>query len=744
MARQTNRIAAAGAHHDQTHPLQTLVESWMAKIKSAFDHKKAEFQDDADEAMRFFDGPYDFMYKNETSARGGFRSEFSHPSPSFRMTYNRVAEMVQLFGPVLYHNNPQRQVTPRKLPVIPAQLFGDPKDPQVQQQIQAMTQQFETMRTENELRATLMQTYLNYTPNEMNLKEHSRQAIDEAIIKGLGVLWTEVFRPPGADFKMIRSVYDTVDNLLIDPDMETIEDALWVARRRVAPTWAVEKKFQLHPGTLSGNLESYKNQSLGGEFGYYRQRGDTNDLVTYWEIFSRMGMGHKLKENVGSGAREYVKAFGPESDTLDKFGNNVFLAVCADYPFFLNLPEKEFANQFNDVFHKVQWPIPFWSDPTDPWPFVPIQFHRRPRKVWPMSHVKPGLGELKFLNWALSFIADKIKNTSRDFLGVLKSAGEDLKTQLLSGGDLTLLEIERQHGKTIDDVVSFLQHPQMNGDIWKVIDAMMKVFEDRVGLNELMYGESKRQLRSAAEANVKSASVKIRPDDMATKVEEAMTLLSRKEALAARWFLEAKDLALVVGPTHAALWTQYVQTEDVAKTVAEFEYRIEANSIRKPNRDRDVENANQAMQNWTPLMQSYFQATGDVRPINALISMWAKAYDLDPKDFVFQPPEEEEGPSPEEQQMQMEGKKNQMEMATKQQEAQLDAMKKSVDIRSQEQKSALESQKAMQEMIMGDRKAQLELAQDNATHQLEMAHMVEKMRLEKMVAASKSKDNGAK
>jgi len=361
-----------------------------------------------------------------------------------------------------------------------------------------------------------------------------------------------------------------------------------------------------------------------------------------------------------------------------------------------------------------------------------------------MSHVKPGLGELKFLNWALSFIADKIKNTSRDFLGVLKSAGEDLKTQLLSGGDLTLLEIERQHGKTIDDVVSFLQHPQMNGDIWKVIDAMMKVFEDRVGLNELMYGESKRQLRSAAEANVKSASVKIRPDDMATKVEEAMTLLSRKEALAARWFLEAKDLALVVGPTHAALWTQYIQTEDVAKTVAEFEYRIEANSIRKPNRDRDVENANQAMQNWTPLMQSYFQATGDVRPINALISMWAKAYDLDPKDFVFQPPEEEEGPSPEEQQMQMEGKKNQMEMATKQQEAQLDAMKKSVDIRSQEQKSALESQKAMQEMIMGDRKAQLELAQDNATHQLEMAHMVEKMRLEKMVAASKSKDNGAK
>lgn len=745
MANPTNVIAGAGAVRRMGHPLSGITSSWISKIHAAHRFKRGEFQNDADECMRFFDGPHDFMYKNDATARSAQRSDSSFPNPTFRMTYNRVAEMVQLFGPVLYHRNPHRQITPRELPVLPIGMFGDPQDPQVQQMVQQLTEQFEQVKNRDEVLASLMQSYLNYTPNEMLLKEHSRQAIDEAIIKGMGILWPEVFTPPGAGHKVIRSVFESCDNILFDSDMESMENATWCARKRIIPVWMAEDKFQLPRGTLHGNLESFKNQTQDQESDYYRRRGETNDIITYWEVYSRMGMGHLLKDRAGLGSHslEY-RTDDSSTKFFDKFGTHVFLAVCDDYPIPLNLAGAN-VKKFDDMFFRAQWPIPFWADPTDPWPFVVIQFHRRPRKVYPMSHLKPGLGELKFLNWAISFVADKIKNTCRDFIGVLKSAEEDLKTQILSGKDLTLIEIERQHGKTINDVVSFLQHPQMNGDIWKVIDAVMKVFEDRVGLNEMMYGESKKQLRSAAEANVKGSAIKVRPEDMATKVEEAMTLLARKEALAARWFLDAKDVEPVFGEVHAKMWTQFVQNTEVPQVVAEFTYRIEAGSIRKPNRDRDVENANQATQVWTPIFNTYFQQTGDVRPINALIGMWAKAFDLDPKDFTLQPPPPPEGPSPEEQQMAMKEKESQTKVAVEQQKAQMDALKKAADVQAGQAKAEVDVQKAMAELIMADRKGQMELAFSTAEHQQEMAQAREKGAMERALMQAKAKSgNGEK
>lgn len=744
MANPTNIIAGAGALNRLEHPLQGITSSWLSKVNAAIRFKQTEFQDDADEAYRFFDGPHDFMYKNDATARSAQRGDSNFPNPTFRMTYNRVAEMVQLFGPVLYHRNPHRQVTPRELPVLPAAMFGDPQQPQTQQMLQQLTEQFEKVKTADEVRAVLMQAYLNYTPNEMDLKEHSRQAIDEAIIKGMGILWPEVFTPPGTEQKIIRSVFESCDNILFDPDMESMENATWCARKRIIPVWQAEKKFRLKKGTLHGNLESMKNQTLDDESDYYRRRGDTNDIITYWEIYSRMGLGHRLKNQSGVG--QYAAEYGADSQDryFDRFGEHCFLAVCHDYPVPLNLAGGD-VNSFDDLFFRSQWPIPFWADPTDPWPFICIQFHRRPRKVYPMSHLKPGLGELKFLNWAISFVADKIKNTSRDFIAVLKSAEEDIKTHILSGKDLTLIEIERQHGKTIQDVISFLQHPQMNGDIWKVIDAVMKAFEDRVGLNEMMYGESKRQLRSAAEANVKSQSIKVRPEDMATKVEESMTLLARKEALAARWFLDAKDVQPIFGEVHAKMWTQFVQNTDIPKVVAELSYRIEAGSIRKPNRDRDVENANQATQVWTPIFTTYYQQTGDVRPINALIGMWAKAFDLDPKGFVLQPPPPPEGPSPEEQEMAIKEKEAQTKIAVEQQKAQMDALKKASDVQADQAKAELDAQKAIQELLLTDRKSRLEMAFDAAEHQQDMAQAREKAAVERSLMAAKAKaGNGAK
>ena len=104
-----------------TSPFKALVSQWNEKIKLAMDFKKEEFQNDANTCMRFFNGPYEFMYGLKRGGTGSFVYTGGEdlPKPAFAMTVNKVAEMVQLFGPVLYHRNPQRQVNPQKPPMLP-------------------------------------------------------------------------------------------------------------------------------------------------------------------------------------------------------------------------------------------------------------------------------------------------------------------------------------------------------------------------------------------------------------------------------------------------------------------------------------------------------------------------------------------------------------------------------------------------------------------------------------------------
>jgi hypothetical protein len=216
-----------------------------------------------------------------------------------------------------------------------------------------------------------------------------------------------------------------------------------------------------------------------------------------------------------------------------------------------------------------------------------------------MSHLKPGMGELRFLNWAYSFLAGKIRNTSRDFLVVLKEAAEELKTTILEGQDMSLIELDGAY-QTIKDVVGFLQHPEFNGSIWPVIEAVANNFDRRVGLTELMYGQTSTNPRSATEVNVKTQGMNIRPDDMAEQVEAWMVEATKKEAAAARYYLRSADVRPVIGDVGGMFWDMFVATADETEAVYEFEYTVASGSTRKPNRDADTEHFNQAMQVMLP------------------------------------------------------------------------------------------------------------------------------------------------
>lgn len=623
--------------------LKGIATSWLKKIELGLKHKRP-FSDDAREAMDFFDGPHNWFWKNEY-ARNESGYNRSITPPGFRMQINRVFEAVKLFASVIYHRNPNRQVTPKKFPDIPPEALGlDPNNPEVVQQYQMALQDTVMRNGVRDVVSRLMSAYLNYTPNELDLKTHSRRVVDEAIIKGGGCWWTEMVVDPGPQSRAVGSFADSVDNLVLDPDATEIEDIAWCARRCIHPIDVVAKQYGIDVEKLRGNIEGQtapkaedayiSGHSSDDSKPSSRRVGKTNDLMTYWKIWSKTGFGDRLKDSPKD-----------QRGFFDAIGDNAYIVVADGVPFPLNVPPDMLAEQVDEetglpqsMFRAVQWPIPFWAE-ANGWPFTMLAFHRKPGYVWPVSHIKPGIPELRFLCWAFSFLAQRVAVSCETLIGVSKAADQDIKDQILSQsqGGFKIVELSEILGRSVSDVISVFQLPNATSEIWSVISAVTEMLEKRLGLTELVYGMTNKQIRSATEASVRSEQISIRPDDMAECVENAMTQIARKEALAARWLLTPEDVAPVVGPIGAAAWAQHVSSMEPIQVAREYDYRIESGSARKPNKATRAEQMQAALQNLGPVLSGLIGA-GVVDPFNALVKDWADSLDLDATPYLVPPP----------------------------------------------------------------------------------------------------------
>jgi len=641
----------------ETHPLRPIVRSWLDKIDLAIKHKKP-FQEDAEEAMNFYDGDNAWMFRNEyVRGEKGFIQGLA--PPAFRMTINRVWEAVRLFGAVIYHRNPTRTVTPREYPVFSPPMLGimpQPPIPQMgpdgqpvvgpdgqpimmpdpaMQQYQQMVEQTGLAFDRRKLISRLLEDYLNYTPVELDLKTHSKKVVDEALIKGSGCWFTELYQPPGSSQSVPGSFYESFDNVVWDPDADDYFDIKWLARKRVHPKSFVSQRFGIPMEDLKGTSESYESRSHSRDRGYENKRknGQTADLVTYWEVYSKCGFGDRLKD--------------ADRDLQGKFqalGDHCYVVVCEGVPFPLNIPPQMLEEEVDEsgippsMFQRAQWPIPYWVD-NGGWPMTPLWFHGKPGYSYPISLIKPGIGELRFINWAMSFIATKIATSAHTMIGVSKAADQDLKAKILDSSEagFKIVEISEAIGRNVNDVISVFNLPGVPAELWTIVSEVTQLFDRRVGLTELVYGMTRNQFRSAAEANVKAEQISVRPDDMANTLEDAMGMLARKEAFLARWLVKPQDVAPLLGPIAAQAWGMHVQVMQPDQIVREFDYRVEAGSARKPNKGTKVEQINQSMQVMMPIAQGLVQA-GRPEMMNALIEDWGRAMDIDVTRYMLPPP----------------------------------------------------------------------------------------------------------
>lgn len=619
--------------------LAPLCMAWLGKVQEGVRGKKM-FNDVADQCMGFYRGSVGFMWEND------FMRKYigTMMAPTFKITVAKAFELVALFGPTLYWRNPQRMVKPRKtLQLDPGLFMGmDPSGILAQQM--AMQQQQESVV--DKAVAGVLELYLNYTPQEQpggGLATHASAAITEALVKGRGCCWPRPYFMPGSERVMTGCFYDSVDNLIIDPDATSLETAKWIAQRCVQPVWEVERTFGLPDGTLKGkgNYESADSQGSRDTQPWSavdRQAGKTFDLITYYKVYSKGGVGFRL-----GGQQKLDDELGTAMDQA--IGDYAYIVVAPGVPYPLNAPT-QFLSQMTDaeVARRFAWPAEFWRD--DKWPVSVLDFYRAPNSSWPIAPLAPGLGELAMINILTSRLANHIWWNTRAIVGMNGSIPEGTEQKLKSGNDIVTYHFKNAN-ESPEKAMVFAKIPEINQDMYKGLEYYSANFDKRTGLSDLLYGMNPGgvQSRTAEDVATKREMVSIRPDYMAGKVEDWMGELADMERIAAATFVKGQDLDGLYGVAERFVWERFIQSDTPEIIARGMRATVAANSMRKPDKQRDVQNVNQLLPIAMPIMQGYWQMTGDPRGINSLIGLWGKTMDQEVGDIMLPPtaPPEQEG-----------------------------------------------------------------------------------------------------
>lgn len=657
---------------DPTKPLSALCSRWRGVINAARAHKDKEFGKTAEEARNYFDGPPNFFWKQVADQAASQQNEGflagTSMLPQFKFSVNRMFEAVALFGPSLYHQNPTIAVSARPplgvsiesffahdpqamqlLQMIPAMQEGLVADDNVMQLALSLQEQYDTQVTQTQTQVTvnndiarILEAISNYIQQEGGKQDEARLAITEAIVTGLGLLELEWYQPPGGGPRMPQCRFLSNRDFFVDPDATYWRDVTFIIIRRVAPKNIVEDRFGLEPGSIKGKHVS--NTALTGNNPREMNRdgqgnisGRAHDLVEYFDIYSKNGAGQRLK--IGDKDRKI--------EGLDQLGDFVYLAISPTCNYPLNLPpsvpiiDPVTGDVSEEALQRTAWPAPFWDDAaTDGgWPVARLSFYQNPGHTWPLSMCKPVLPQIRFINWCMSFLADGVAAGSKIYPAVIKSAAENIRQQIAEGnGPFTVIELEQITGKKIDDLISFLKAPEFNIDIWKMIAEVNEQIDKGLGLTELLYGLSSRQMRSAAEAQYRQSNVNIRPDDMASRVEDWLSVTATREIQLLRWNGTYEDVVGIVGPMAAHVFTTQLLTRDVSSVTREFTFRVAAGTARKPNKDTRITQLNEIGQYLLPVTQQAMQL-GVPRPFNAFIEDYGKAIDMDASRYMITPEE---------------------------------------------------------------------------------------------------------
>ena len=626
-----------------------LVRTWEENIRRAKKAKsRTRFIKDGDEIRTYYNGPHEQLFLD---AEGWHSFE-----ASAQVTINKTAQYVRVFGPSLYAKNPTRTVTPKRdntYCVVLSEVQSD---------------------------------YLNYTPDETNLRDEARMMVDEYLIDGMGVLATEIDEEPG----LVVSRYESNRNIEVDPDCTRMRDAYWMARKRRMPLWEVKELYGDRAEGLKPDERKSTKKEKRSNAGEGESEGSTSEMVTCWEIWSKMGVGFRSKA---------AQSFDlEEEDAVKEYSDD------DDYKYMV------IAFGHDKPLHVGKWPIPFFHDGT--WPFTFLYTLILPDEPWPVAPLKPALGIQKALDFLASFFIEKAKNHSKNIVGVEEDVYDELRAVMAEGSDLPVVRFRpSMDGKGLAQRIQWIDPPPLGNDLREALVLLERLFEEQTGLTDVLLATTRTAYRSAEEARMKDRNSRATLDDMADEVEFVMTQAARKEALTALYQISPEEVSVVVGrdkiyahaveisyygrpmpadvavkwhpmaakyymspeeaeeaaaEVQAALpmqmdpgfavgvvevgaeksWGDIIALNEPAELAREFHYRIEAGSARRPNKNWEIDLAKIY---WDQVVQMSYEM-GDIESAHSAMDAYYDSLGVPQSQRVFPTPQEpppEEAPMPE-------------------------------------------------------------------------------------------------
>lgn len=481
----------------------------------------------------------------------------------FKTTVALTAQAKDLICPFLYPTNPYRCGKVRKHPM---------SDPAVQQLSIA--------------RNDLMQTYLNYTPEETDLYGESVRAINQSQSYGAGVLWTGFNERK----QLVHSVYDDVENLEIDPDSNGWNDVNWVARKRLASRWKLMDEFPQAKQVIAALTPDKTSKS---------QLGKPNDLISYYEVWMRVGL------------HRYIEGGLP---SVDEMGQPI---QYTDAP-------KKYVFSDDKLLSEGSWEVPLFMD--NLWPCEMVSYIEDADSIWPVSPLRAALPFQRALNWLYIWYLTKVRFCSRSLFAIMEGAGAEItgdsKKSLENWNDLPFLSVRTTNDQVkIGDIFQQLNlDPGL--DQFERAHAMMKrEFQEHSGLYDILhYGESDTQDRSATATNFKDKTSKTRINYRLDRVVKWQGKVARKEALMARFLHTPQQIDAILGMGSGQIWgrimpPQQAQVDpttgmalptdpmavDFRQWLLEVDYSVESTSMRRHDIDAKIDALKDQMQTVVPV-----------------------------------------------------------------------------------------------------------------------------------------------
>lgn len=690
---------------------EKLVEEWNQRLKAARSARRA-FDLIGDQCHSFYARGCGHMWTPDFM---GTYVGKDVTEPMFKVTVNKTFEYVTIVGPHLFWGNPQVTLTPMQPLDFDIAAIGDPEDPEVQQIYQQLTTEQSMNFAKVKLQSDLMTRVVNYLNREQycNLAKEGMFSLIDGMVRGMGCLWHEEYSFPGSPRKFVGAFFDSVKNLWVDPDCTepSWKSAKYIIRRRFSTPYDLEKRFGFKRGELRKYADGHTNEhqiaNQSNQKSVQDRRNGTNgDLIVWYEAYSKDGIGVRHRD---SDEDQEL------SEAMDEIvGDFAYICFAEGIPFLLNAAPNKLLKIKNDddaILESLSWPVPSYIE--NRWPVDRLAFNIDTESAYPIPPLGEAMGELITLNILVSCYLEQAYSSRKSIIAYLESQAKDVERALSENtkNGISLLKLKDGVHKSVNEVVQYLNRPGMNTDLLGAIQYVSELFNQRSGLNELMYGMSSTQSRSATDAQEKASRSQVRPDKMAEDVAKWMTEVMDQLKFHAALVIEGKDIEPMLGVGGSYLWDKMIASEDPEVVARSMSCTVQASEVRKPDRARDMANMQQMLPMLLPILQQYAYVKGPdpsgVEPMNNLISAWGKIAEADMTGVKMGP----FAPPPPDEQL----------AAMQQQLQQLEAQGMAADVelkQAQAAKTAAEAQGAA-----GDQQQrQLEFEFDAAGKQMDLQH----------------------